>query len=228
MKKLIILTGAGISAESGIKTFRDSDGLWEGFNVMDVATPQGFEKNPALVFDFYNQRRKQALDVKPNGGHLGLKDLEEHFEVQIITQNVDLLHEQAGSSIVLHLHGKLDEARSTKNPNLVYKLKSWELNIGDKCELGSQLRPNIVWFGEAVPAMEEAVMLAVQADIFVVIGTSMVVYPAASLIDYIPKNCPVFVIDPKKPEMDLEGRNITFIEEVGSVGVAKLKEILLS
>jgi len=228
MKKLVILTGAGISAESGIKTFRDSDGLWEGFNVMDVATPQGFEKNPALVFDFYNQRRKQALDVKPNGGHIGLKELEKHFEVQIITQNVDLLHEQAGSSNVLHLHGKLNEARSTKNPNLVYKLDSWELNIGDKCELGSQLRPNIVWFGEAVPAMEEAVMVAVQADIFVVIGTSMVVYPAASLIDFIPDNCPIYVIDPKKPEIEFEGRNITFIEEVGSVGVAKLKEILLS
>ncbi|MEY5047750.1 MAG: hypothetical protein RLZZ175_1109 [Bacteroidota bacterium] len=227
MKNLVVLTGAGISAESGIKTFRDSDGLWEGHDVMEVATPQGFAKNPALVLEFYNQRRKQALEVKPNGGHIGLKDLEKHFNVSIITQNVDSLHEHAGSKNVLHLHGKLDESRSTKNPDLVYKLNSWELNLGDKCELGSQLRPNIVWFGEAVPAIEGAIEIVAKADIFVIIGTSLVVYPAASLIDYVPKKVPVYVIDPNKPSLTNIKHNITFIEEMASVGVEKLKGLII-
>lgn len=227
MKNLVVLTGAGISAESGVKTFRDSDGLWEGHDIMEVATPQGFAKNPALVLEFYNQRRKQALEVSPNAGHIGLKELEAKFNVQIITQNVDSLHEKAGSTNVLHLHGKLDESRSTKNPDLIYKLDSWELNLGDKCELGSQLRPNIVWFGEEVPAMIDAVEVVSKADIFVIIGTSMVVYPAASLIDFIPENCPVYVIDPKKPAISNQYKNITFIEEGGSKGVEILKGLIV-
>ena len=186
MKRLVVLTGAGISAESGIATFRDAGGLWEGFKVEDVATPEAWRKDPALVLDFYNQRRRKALDVKPNRGHEILAELEHHFEVTVITQNVDNLHERAGSSKVLHLHGSLFESRSTLNPKLIYPIKGSELNMGDTCERGSQLRPNIVWFGEAVPMMEVAADVAANADVFLVVGTSMVVYPAAGLIDYVP------------------------------------------
>jgi NAD-dependent deacetylase len=200
MKKLVVLTGAGISAESGIKTFRDSGGLWEGHRVEDVATPEGWKRNPEMVLEFYNQRRKQAMDVKPNRGHEILVELEQHFDVTIITQNVDNLHERAGSSRVIHLHGSLFESRSTKNPALVYPIPGWELKWGDVCELGSQLRPNIVWFGEAVPMIEVAADIASGADIFLVVGTSMVVYPAAGLIDYVPTQVKKYVIDPKKPE----------------------------
>ncbi len=166
MKNLIVLTGAGVSAESGIPTFRDSDGLWEGYDVMEVATPEGWAKNPALVLEFYNQRRKTALDVKPNRAHEILAELESHFNVTIVTQNVDNLHERAGSSNVIHLHGSLFESRSTTDKNLVYPIQGWKLDMGDVCDKGSQLRPNIVWFGEAVPAMDGAIELASQADIF--------------------------------------------------------------
>ena len=199
--KIVVLTGAGISAESGLSTFRDANGLWEGHDVMEVASPQGWRKNPALVLDFYNQRRKSAHQVKPNPGHQALADLEKDFEVTIITQNVDNLHERAGSSRVIHLHGSLFQSRSTLDEHLVYDMESWELNLGDKCEKGSQLRPNIVWFGEMVPLMEVAAQEARKADIFMVVGTSLVVYPAAGLVHYVPQETPIYVIDPHLPEM---------------------------
>jgi NAD-dependent deacetylase len=226
LKKLVVLTGAGISAESGIATFRDSGGLWEGHKVEEVATPEGWRKNQAMVLDFYNQRRKQAVGVKPNRGHEILAELEQHFDVTIITQNVDNLHERAGSSHVLHLHGSLFESRSTKNPALVYPIEGWELKLGDVCELGSQLRPNIVWFGEAVPMIEVAADIASGADIFLVVGTSMVVYPAAGLIDYVPDRVKKYVVDPKKPEI-LHVPNLEFIAEKASVGMERMKKILV-
>ncbi len=227
MKKLVVLTGAGISAESGIATFRDSGGLWEGHRVEDVATPEGWMRNPKLVLDFYNERRKKALEVKPNRGHEILVELEKDFDVTIITQNVDDLHEKAGSKNVLHLHGKLFESRSTKNPQLIYPINGWELKLGDVCELGLQLRPNIVWFGEAVPMIEVAAEVAASADVFVVVGTSLLVYPAAGLIDYVEDNVPKFIVDPKKPEV-YHVPHLEFITEVASVGMAKLKAKLLA
>ena len=194
-KKLVILTGAGISAESGIKTFRDSDGLWEGHDVMEVASPEGWQKNPELVLDFYNQRRRQLNDVKPNLGHRELAQLQIHFDVHIITQNVDDLHERAGSKKVLHLHGELRKVRSTKNPKYIL---DWEgdLNLGNVDSFNHQLRPHIVWFGEAVPAFEEAIAITEGADYFAVIGTSLQVYPAAGLLDYVSAKTPIFYIDP--------------------------------
>lgn len=227
MKKLVVLSGAGISAESGIATFRDSGGLWEGHRVEDVATPEGWMRNPKLVLDFYNERRKKALEVKPNLAHQILVELEKDFDVTIITQNVDDLHEKAGSKNVLHLHGKLFESRSTKNPQLIYPINGWELKLGDVCELGSQLRPNIVWFGEAVPMIEVAAEVAASADVFVVVGTSLLVYPAAGLIDYVKDNVPKFIVDPKKPEV-YHVPHLEFITEVASVGMAKLKAKLLA
>ena len=227
MKKLIVLTGAGISAESGIATFRDSGGLWEGHKVEDVATPEGWRRNPELVLDFYNQRRKKALEVKPNKGHEILAELEKSFQVTVITQNVDNLHERAGSTNVIHLHGSLFESRSTRNPALVYPIKGWELNLGDTCELGSQLRPNIVWFGEAVHMMEVATDIASGADIFLVVGTSMVVYPAAGLIDYVPDRVKKYVVDPKKPDI-LHVPNLEFIAEKASTGMKKMSKILMN
>ncbi len=225
-KKLIVLTGAGISAESGLKTFRDSDGLWEGHSIEDVATPQGWHKDQELVLNFYNERRRDGLNAKPNAGHLALKDLEKYFDVQIITQNVDNLHEKAGSTKVLHLHGEIFKSQSTRNPDLVYDMDGWELKMGDKCELGSQLRPFIVWFGEAVPMIEPAVALSQEADIFVVVGTSLAVYPAASLVYYAPPKTPIFVVDPKIPDME-NTKNVTFIEEPASTGVETLKKLLV-
>lgn len=210
-KKLVALTGAGISAESGLSTFRDANGLWEGHDVMEVASPQGWRKNPGLVLDFYNQRRKSALEVQPNPGHLALAELEKNFEVTIITQNVDNLHERAGSSKVIHLHGSLFQSRSTLDEHLVYDIEGWELNLGDKCERGSQLRPNIVWFGEMVPLMEVAARETSKADIFLVVGTSLVVYPAAGLLDYVPSDSPVYVIDPHLPAMPPR-KNLHLIE----------------
>jgi NAD-dependent deacetylase len=186
MKKLVVLSGAGISAESGISTFRDNNGLWDNYRIEDVATPEAWIRNQELVLDFYNQRRKQAADVKPNAAHYALVELEKDYDVSIITQNVDNLHEIAGSSNVIHLHGELFKSRSTKNADLVYQMNSWELKTGDLCELGSQLRPHIVWFGEEVPMMETAVEVTEQADIFLVIGTSLAVYPAAGIVHYEP------------------------------------------
>ncbi|MEM6831470.1 MAG: NAD-dependent deacylase [Bacteroidota bacterium] len=227
MKKVVVITGAGIIAESGLKTFRDSDGLWEGHDVTEVATPEAWHRNRALVLEFYNQRRKQALTVEPNKGHRALVDLEDHFEVTIITQNVDSLHEKAGSSAVLHLHGQLNQSRSTLDPSLVYEMEGWELKEGDTCEKGSQLRPNIVWFGEAVPMMDPAIDLTVSADIFIVAGTSLVVYPAAGLLDYVKPEVPKFIVDPKIPEVNRR-ENMYFYEEKASTGVPKIKDRLIN
>jgi NAD-dependent deacetylase len=226
MKKLVVLSGAGISAESGIPTFRDSNGLWEGHDVMDVASPQGWAKNPGLVLDFYNQRRKKALDVTPNRGHEILAELEQYFDVVVVTQNVDNLHERAGSSHVIHLHGSLFESRSCLDESLVYPIEGWELNPGDLCEKGSQLRPNIVWFGEMVPLMEVAATHAAQADIFLVVGTSLVVYPAAGLIDYVPFETQKFVVDPKLPEVR-QMPYLKMIQDKASTGMEKVKAELL-
>jgi len=226
MKKLVVLTGAGISAESGIATFRDANGLWEGHDVMEVASPQGWRKNPALVLDFYNQRRKNAHEVQPNSGHTTLAELEKYFRITIITQNVDNLHERAGSTQIIHLHGSLFQSRSTLDENLVYDLESWEINLGDKCERGSQLRPNIVWFGEMVPLMEKAVAVTQEADLFMVVGTSLVVYPAAGLVHYVPDETPIYVIDPNLP--DIAPRpNLHLIPEKAGIALPRLKEELL-
>ncbi len=225
-KKLVVLTGAGISAESGVATFRDADGLWEGHDIMEVASPQGWRKNPDVVLDFYNKRRKNAHEVKPNPGHTQLVELEKHFDVHIITQNVDDLHERAGSENVMHLHGKLFESRSTLDEKLVYPIKGWELNKGDKCERGSQLRPNIVWFGEPVPMMEKAVEETLQADIFMVVGTSLVVYPAAGLVDLVPDDIPVIVVDPKIPHVRKRPK-LHLIEDKASTGMLQATQLLL-
>lgn len=225
MKKLVVLTGAGISAESGIKTFRDSDGLWEGHNVMDVATPEGWYKNPALVLDFYNKRRQQLKEVKPNEAHLILADLENDFEVQIITQNVDNLHEKAGSSNVLHLHGELLKVRSTKNENYILDW-SEDLNLHDFDDKGNQLRPHIVWFGEDVPVLEYAVELVQQADILIIVGTSLQVYPAASLMHFAPENCPVYYIDPNPANVSNTPLDFKIIEAIASKGMKILQKEL--
>jgi NAD-dependent deacetylase len=226
-KKLVVLTGAGISAESGIKTFRDSDGLWEGHNVMDVATPEGWHKNPALVLDFYNQRRKQLKEVQPNLGHQILAELENEFEVYIITQNVDDLHERAGSSNVLHLHGELLKVRSSKNVNYILDWQD-DLNFGDFDENKNQLRPHIVWFGEEVPALDEAIAITQTADYFAVIGTSLQVYPAAGLIDFTARETPIFYIDPKPIKIPNLRNPLEVIPEVASKGMAFLREKLLN
>ncbi len=197
MKRIVILTGAGMSAESGISTFRDSNGLWKNHRIEEVASPEAWARNPEMVLEFYNQRRKQLFEVEPNAGHHALVRLEEKYDVQIVTQNVDDLHERAGSSKVLHLHGELKKVRSTVDPGLVYELDHWELKLGDKCEKGSQLRPHIVWFGEAVPMIETAAELMKKAGIFMVVGTSMVVYPAAGLIHYVEREIPKLYVDPK-------------------------------
>ncbi len=223
---LVVFTGAGISAESGIKTFRDSDGLWEEFDINEVATPQAWEKNKALVLDFYNKRRKQILEAQPNKAHDALVELEEKYDVQIITQNIDDLHERAGSKKVLHLHGEITKSRSTVDPSLVYKIKNAEIRLGDKCEKGSQLRPHIVWFGEAVPMMDNAIIRVEKAAIFMVVGTSMAVYPAAGLIDYSPPQIPKYLIDPS--DVKINGiANLTIIKEKASVGLPMLVKDLL-
>ncbi|PJJ08877.1 NAD-dependent deacetylase [Flavobacterium sp. 1] len=224
-KKLVVLTGAGISAESGIKTFRDSDGLWEGHNVMDVATPEGWHKNPALVLDFYNQRRQQLKKVQPNLGHQILAELENDFDVYIITQNVDDLHERAGSTKITHLHGQLLKVRSSKNENYILDWHE-DLNFGDTDQHGNQLRPHIVWFGEQVPALEEAITITEQADYFAVIGTSLQVYPAAGLIDFTPKNTPIYYIDPKPIKIPNIRNSLEVIPSIASEGVPILKEKL--
>ncbi len=226
MKKVAVLSGAGVSAESGLKTFRDSGGLWEGYDVMDVATPEGWAKNPDLVLDFYNERRKQALQAKPNKAHLVLAELEKYFEVSIITQNVDNLHEMAGSSNVIHLHGELFKSRSTANETLIYDIMGWELKKGDLCELGSQLRPHIVWFGEMVPMMDAAVSKTLEADVFLVVGTSLQVYPAAGLVQYVKSGVPIYIVDPVKPETFYKN-NIKFIVEKAGKGMEIVKEELL-
>lgn len=225
MKKIIVLTGAGMSAESGLQTFRDTNGLWEGHDVMEVASPEGWHKNKELVLDFYNQRRKQLLEVKPNKAHQLLAQLENNYTVEIITQNVDDLHERAGSNSILHLHGELFKVRSISNDNLIFEWKK-DLHIGDTCKNGNQLRPHIVWFGEAVPMLDKAIEITKTADVLVIIGTSMQVYPAASLIDYIKPNTPVFFIDPKPSIEDNSYQNLTIIPKKASIGVEKLLNML--
>jgi len=223
MKKLVVLTGAGISAESGIKTFRDMGGLWEEYDIEQVASPQGWENNMELVLDFYNQRRKQLLECKPNAAHYKLAELEKDFDVQIITQNVDDLHKRAGSKNITHLHGELLKSVSTGDSSLVYNIKGWELKKGDLCEKGFQLRPFIVWFGEAVPMMDKAMKLTQQADIFAVVGTSLNVYPAAGLLNYVKPQVPIFLVDPHEVNC---WRKVTYIKEKASVGVSVLAEML--
>jgi NAD-dependent deacetylase len=225
-KKLVVLTGAGISAESGIKTFRDSDGLWEGHNVMDVATPEGWHRNPTLVLGFYNQRRKQLKEVQPNLGHQILVELESHFDVFVITQNVDDLHERAGSTNVLHLHGELLKVRSAANPNYILDWQH-DLNIGHFDNDQNQLRPHIVWFGEEVPALEEAIALTETADYFAVIGTSLQVYPAAGLIDFIKSITPIYYIDPKPIKIPNLRNPLQLFPHVASEGMKLLKKDLL-
>ncbi len=220
MKRLVILSGAGMSAESGIRTFRDMNGLWEEYDVMEVASIEAWYKNPELLLRFYNDRRKQMIESKPNRGHLLLAELEKRFDIQIITQNVDDLHERAGSKNVLHLHGELTKSRSSIDPTLIYTLIEPEMKMGDKCEKGSQLRPNIVWFGEEVPAMAEAVPIVESADYLCVIGTSLNVYPAAGLINYAAASTPLFLIDPNPPA-SLPGR-VQVIAKGAGDGVAEL------
>ncbi len=223
-KKLVVLTGAGISAESGLKTFRDTDGLWEGYDIEEVATPRGWRKNPGLVLEFYNMRRKNVADAKPNAAHYGLAALEKDFDVHIITQNIDDLHERAGSTKVLHLHGEIFKMRSEKNDKLVYDIRT-EIKLGDTAEDGAQLRPNIVWFEEAVPMIEPATVLAGNADIFVVVGTSLAVYPAAGLVNYAPREIPKFIVDKKIP-YTTSLYDIVAIEKPATEGIVYLTEQL--
>ena len=223
-KKVVVLTGAGISAESGLKTFRDSDGLWEGYNVYEVATPRGFAANPQLVLDFYNMRRKDVANANPNAAHIGLAELQNDFDVEIITQNIDDLHERAGSKKVLHLHGEIFKMRSVFDEYTTYEIKG-DIHVGDVAPDGFQLRPYIVWFEEPVPKIEEAAAITMQADIFIVIGTSLQVYPAAGLVNYAPAASPKIIIDKKIPDT-ISVRNLTSIESTAVEGISKLKELL--
>jgi NAD-dependent deacetylase len=224
-KHLVVLSGAGISAESGIKTFRDADGLWEGHDVMEVATPEGFAANPELVLDFYNQRRKQLFEVEPNAAHYDLAQLETTFKVSIITQNVDDLHERAGSSNVIHLHGELLKSRNVVDTSTFFDCRT-DIKLGDTCPKGHQLRPHIVWFGEDVPMIEKAIEICETADILLIIGTSMQVYPAAGLRHYVPENTPTYFIDPK-PAMESKN-NLIVIAENATIGMKKLMQLLIN
>jgi NAD-dependent deacetylase len=225
MKKLVVLTGAGISAESGLKTFRDSDGLWEGYDINEVATATAWKKNPALVLQFYNERRKSVREAKPNMAHSVLADLEKHFEVSIITQNIDDLHERAGSTNVLHLHGEILKMRSEQNEALVYPIEG-DISIGDMAEDGAQLRPHIVWFEEPVPLMENAARVTRQADLFLIVGTSLVVYPAAGLVNYAPWQIPKFIVDKKVPYTS-SIYNLKALEKGAGEGMQEIKQLLL-
>lgn len=217
-KRLVVLTGAGISAESGIKTFRDAGGLWENYRVEDVATPEAWERNPAMVQEFYNARRRELYKAQPNAAHFALAEAEKMFEIQIITQNIDDLHERAGSSHVLHLHGELKKSRSSRDPNAIYDIDGPDLHMGDLAPDGSQLRPHVVWFGEPVPNITAASELAKGAELFAVVGSSLNVYPAAGLLFYVPKNIPTFLVDPKNVTTP-GNRHVEVIQEVASVGV---------
>ncbi|MBU0696666.1 MAG: NAD-dependent deacylase [Bacteroidetes bacterium] len=226
MKKIIILTGAGISAESGLNTFRDADGLWEGYNIEDVATPEAWQRNPELVQQFYNDRRKSVMVAQPNPAHLALAKLESKFETLIITQNIDDLHERGGSKAIIHLHGEIMYSRSSRNPALLYKMNSHEIKMGEMCELGSQLRPHVVWFGEAVPMITKAMYEMPKADMVILIGSSLAVYPAAGLLELARADIPVYVIDPKIPSVNLPNPVIK-IKERASIAVPLLVEKLL-
>ncbi len=227
-KKIVVLTGAGISAESGLSTFRDAGGLWEGHDVYEVASPQGWKKNPEVVLRFYNERRRQLEKVQPNAAHFAVAKLQEKYDVTVITQNVDNLHERAGSKKIIHLHGELTKAMSTMPPYNVYDIGYTDINWGDVCEKGGQLRPQVVWFGEPVPLMTDAAIVAGQAEIFIVIGTSLVVYPAASLIDYVPREAFKYIIDPNKPAITSLYKNVEFIIEKATTGTVPLVEKLMS
>ena len=224
-KKIVVFSGAGMSAESGIKTFRDTGGLWEEYKIEDVATFEAWLKNQDLVLDFYNQRRKQVMEAQPNEAHYLVAELQKHFDVQVITQNIDDLHERAGSEQVLHLHGEIMKGRSTVKQELVYDLKHWEIKAGDKCEVGSQIRPHIVWFGEAVPEMDRATELAEKADVFITIGTSLNVYPAANLIHVIDSHIPKFLVDPGDFNLDYI-KNLTIIKATAVEGMKILSKKL--
>jgi len=226
MKKIVVLTGAGISAESGLKTFRDSDGLWEGYNIEDVATPQAWRRNPELVQDFYNMRRKSVLEAVPNAAHYALARLEEKYDVTIITQNIDDLHERGGSTNVLHLHGIITRSQSSINPGLTYPINGWELGMDEVCELGSPLRAHVVWFGEDVPMIGRAAEISAGADIFILTGTSLAVYPAAGLINYVPRTTPKYIVDPKIPYTQMN--NLRTIEEKATMGIPALVDELLT
>jgi NAD-dependent deacetylase len=226
MKKIVVLTGAGISAESGLKTFRDSDGLWEGYNIEDVATPEAWRRNPEMVQQFYNERRKSVIEAQPNAAHYALAELEEKYDVTIITQNIDDLHERGGSTDVVHLHGIITRSQSSKNPNLTYPIDGWEIKMGEVCELGSQLRAHVVWFGEDVPMIEKAAKICMTADIFILVGSSLAVYPAAGLVNYVPRNASKYIVDPTIPY--LSDRSFIKIEEKATVGVMKLVDELLT
>ncbi|MBS1504771.1 MAG: NAD-dependent deacylase [Bacteroidetes bacterium] len=226
MKKIVVLTGAGISAESGLKTFRDSDGLWEGYNIEEVATPEAWRRSPALVQEFYNMRRKSVLEASPNAAHYALAELEKKYDVTIVTQNIDDLHERGGSTNVIHLHGIITRSQSSKNPNLTYPMEGWELKMGEMCELGSQLRAHVVWFGEPVPMIEEAARLCRKADIFILVGSSLAVYPAAGLVHYVPYDVPKYIIDPKISYILSD--DFIKIEAKATVGVPQVVTELMS
>ena len=227
MKHVVILSGAGLSAESGLPTFRSSDGLWEGHRIEDVATPEAWQRNPQLVLNFYNERRKKAQGVRPNRGHELIAELEDCFKVSVITQNVDDLHEKAGSSNVLHIHGSLFESRSTYDESLVYPMKHWEMKLGDTCEKGYQLRPNIVWFNENVPSLNHACEVTSSAEAFVVVGTSLQVYPAAGLIHLLPDSVPKFLVDPNLPSV-ARVKHLECFAESASTGMAKVRDRLMT
>ena len=224
-QKLVVLTGAGISAESGLKTFRDSDGLWEGYNIEDVATPRAWHRNPQLVLDFYNMRRRNVLDAKPNAAHIGLAELENHFDVHIVTQNIDDLHERAGSTKVLHLHGEILKMRSVHDEFKTYPILN-DINMGDTAEDGGQFRPHIVWFEEPVPLIPQAASIMQTADHFVLIGSSLVVYPAAGLVGYVAPGVKKYIIDKRIPEVN-RYRNIVRIEKAATEGIKDLLDFLL-
>lgn len=226
MKKIVVLTGAGISAESGLKTLRDSDGLWEGYDIQKVATPEAWQQNPQLVQDFYNMRRRDALAAKPNAAHYALAELEKQYAVTIITQNIDDLHERAGSTNVMHLHGVITRSQSSLNPALTYPIEGWELKAGAMCELGSQLRAHVVWFGEDVPMIIPAARECQVADLFILVGSSLAVYPAAGLVNYVHYDVPKYIIDPNIPDIS-RVKNIIKIEEKASIGVPQLVRELI-
>lgn len=224
---IVVFSGAGMSAESGISTFRDNGGLWDKYDITEVATPEAWRKNPALVLQFYNERRKQVMEAQPNAGHKALVELEKSYRVSVITQNVDDLHERAGSNNVIHLHGEIRKARSTYDPSLIYNLKSWELNPGDRCEQGSQLRPHIVWFGEMVPEMTRAQEITYTADILITVGTSLNVYPAAGLINHVQRGTKIYVIDPN--DVPVHGiSDLIHIKEKAGIALPRLVEKLLA
>ncbi len=227
MEKIVVLTGAGVSAESGISTFRDAGGLWEGYDINDVATPEAWEKNPELVLEFYNERRKKVGSVEPNEAHKAIARLEEKYHVDVITQNIDDLHERAGSTNVVHLHGEILKAKSSVDENLIYDWGPYDIKMGDTCEKDSQLRPHVVWFGEAVPMIEKAMHLCTEADCIMIVGTSLAVYPAAGLIDFVANEAPKYLVDPKAPE-HMPHHNLKIVQQKASEGVPPLVDRLLN